>query len=80
MLAKLEDVTRLMGKLAADLKTISLLPHREDDSHIDGTYLTTAERDAILEQVKVYGRDPANSDPIFTKEARSINTCPSTSS
>jgi hypothetical protein len=28
----------------------------------------SAERDAILEQVKVYGRDPANSDPIFTKE------------
>lgn len=51
--AKLEDVTRLMDKLASDLKTINLLPH---------------QRDAILEQVKVYGRDPANSDPIFTKE------------
>lgn len=69
-----------MDKLAADLKKIGLLPHREDDSHIDGTYLTTAERDSILEQVKVYGRDPANSDPIFTKEARRIRTCSSTSS
>lgn len=27
----------------------------------------SAERDALLEQLKVYGRDPANADPIFTK-------------
>lgn len=26
-----------------------------------------AERDALLEQLKVYGRDPTNADPIFTK-------------
>lgn len=31
--------------------------------------LTDTERDALLEQVKVYGRDPTNADPIFTKEA-----------
>lgn len=26
------------------------------------------ERDAALEELKVYGRDPKNADPIFTKE------------
>ncbi|KAH7327513.1 guanine nucleotide exchange factor [Rhexocercosporidium sp. MPI-PUGE-AT-0058] len=51
--AKLEEVTKLMGKLTADLEKIALLPH---------------QRDALLEQVKVFGRDPANADPIFTKE------------
>ncbi|KAK0102781.1 hypothetical protein ONS95_006378 [Cadophora gregata] len=51
--AKLEEVTKLMGKLSADLEKIALLPH---------------QRDALLEQLKVFGRDPANADPIFTKE------------
>jgi hypothetical protein len=31
--------------------------------------LTSAERDAHLESLKVFGRDPANADPIFTKQA-----------
>lgn len=31
-------------------------------------HLTFVERDAHLEQLKVFGRDPTNSDPIFTKE------------
>ncbi len=35
--------------------------------------LMTVERDAILEKLKVYGRDPANSDPIFSKEV-SLNS------
>ncbi|KAK7713330.1 hypothetical protein SLS64_004580 [Diaporthe eres] len=30
--------------------------------------LTTEQRDAALEEVKVHGRDPRNADPIFTKE------------
>lgn len=51
--AKLEEVTRLMDKLSSDLQHINLLPH---------------QRDAHLEQLKVYGRDPTNADPIFTKE------------
>ncbi|KAF8856099.1 hypothetical protein BDZ45DRAFT_675764 [Acephala macrosclerotiorum] len=51
--AKLEDVAKLMDKLSSDLQHINLLPH---------------QRDALLEQVKVYGRDPANSDPIFTQK------------
>ncbi|TVY18531.1 Synembryn-like protein C3E7.04c [Lachnellula arida] len=55
--AKLDEVTRLMGKLSADLQDVNLLPH---------------QRDADLEQLKVYGRDPTNADPIFTKEAETL--------
>ncbi|EDN99929.1 hypothetical protein SS1G_02787 [Sclerotinia sclerotiorum 1980 UF-70] len=51
--AKLADVTNIVESLKADLENISLLPH---------------QRDALLEQLKVYGRDPANADPIFTRE------------
>ncbi|THV45178.1 hypothetical protein BGAL_0520g00020 [Botrytis galanthina] len=51
--AKLTDVTKIVESLKADLEKISLLPH---------------QRDALLEQLKVYGRDPSNADPIFTKE------------
>jgi hypothetical protein len=64
-----------MDKLASDLQTISLLPHREYTSNNYAPDLTSAERDAILEQVKVYGRDPENSDPIFTKEASRMSQC-----
>ncbi|KAH6662332.1 guanine nucleotide exchange factor [Halenospora varia] len=42
-----------MNALNADLQQINLLPH---------------QRDAHLESVKVFGRDPTNADPIFTKE------------
>ena len=38
-------------------------------SHLCHLSLTSAERDALLETLKIYGRDPTNSDPIFTKEA-----------
>ncbi|KUI58140.1 Synembryn-A [Cytospora mali] len=51
--AKLEAVTRLMERLTTDLE--------EKD-------LTTEQRDALLEELKVYGRDPRNADPIFTKD------------
>ncbi|RFU26416.1 hypothetical protein B7463_g9936, partial [Scytalidium lignicola] len=51
--AKLEEVTRLLDKLSSDLQKINLLPH---------------QRDQLLEQLKVLGRDPANADPIFTPE------------
>jgi hypothetical protein len=68
-IAKLEDVTRLMNLLSADLDDINLLPHREYT--LDGVLLKliSIERDAHLEQLKVYGRDPTNADPIFTNEA-----------
>ncbi|KAI1355345.1 guanine nucleotide exchange factor [Xylaria sp. FL0043] len=51
--AKLTAVTSLVRKLAQDLDSVNLLPH---------------QRDAALEELKVYGRDPVNADPIFTKE------------
>ncbi|KAI5927187.1 guanine nucleotide exchange factor [Camillea tinctor] len=51
--AKLAAVTQLVDKLSQDLTDINLLPH---------------QRDAALEELKVYGRDPRNADPIFTKK------------
>ncbi|PQE30130.1 guanine nucleotide exchange factor synembryn protein [Rutstroemia sp. NJR-2017a WRK4] len=57
LLAKLTDVTKIVEALGADLEKISLLPQ---------------QRDGLLEKLKVYGRDPSNSDPIFTKEGIEI--------
>ncbi|KFZ00132.1 hypothetical protein V500_01166 [Pseudogymnoascus sp. VKM F-4518 (FW-2643)] len=51
--AKLAKVTHLMDKLNLDLQEICMLPH---------------QRDAVLEQLKIYGRDPKDADPIFAKE------------
>ncbi|KAI0877652.1 guanine nucleotide exchange factor [Hypoxylon argillaceum] len=51
--AKLSAVTGLVDKLTQDLISTNLLAH---------------QRDAILEELKIYGRDPRNADPIFTKE------------
>ncbi|KAI1342917.1 guanine nucleotide exchange factor [Xylariaceae sp. FL0016] len=51
--AKLEAVTNLVDKLTEDLTHVNLLPH---------------QRDAALEELKIYGRDPRNAEPIFTKE------------
>ncbi|KAI1191900.1 guanine nucleotide exchange factor [Nemania serpens] len=51
--AKLSAVTRLVDELTQDLISTNLAPHR---------------RDAALEELKIYGRDPRNADPIFTKE------------
>ena len=71
-LEKLKEVTRLLGILSSDLEKVNLLPHRKHDAQSDTEEqaMTEAERDACLEQLKVYGRDPNYSDPIFTKEAR----------
>ncbi|KAI1384314.1 guanine nucleotide exchange factor [Hypoxylon trugodes] len=51
--AKLAAVTGLMEKLTQDLETVSLLPQ---------------QRDSALEELKIYGRDPRDADPIFAKE------------
>ncbi|KIW04185.1 uncharacterized protein PV09_04496 [Verruconis gallopava] len=51
--AKLDAVTTLLDKLSLDLKDKHLKPN---------------ERDQFLEQLKVFGRDPSNADPIFTKQ------------
>ncbi|KAK7967492.1 guanine nucleotide exchange factor synembryn domain-containing protein [Apiospora aurea] len=50
---KLAAVTELVSKLSNDLEAICLLPD---------------QRDAALEELKIYGRNPQNADPIFTKE------------
>lgn len=55
--AKLKAVTELVNKLAEDLDKASLLPK---------------DRDEALEELKIYGRDPRNADPIFTKEGISM--------
>ncbi|OTB19302.1 hypothetical protein K445DRAFT_72824 [Daldinia sp. EC12] len=51
--AKLAAVTSLMEKLSKDLASANLSPQ---------------QRDSALEELKIYGRDPQNADPIFTKE------------
>ncbi|KAL7945103.1 guanine nucleotide exchange factor [Trichoderma barbatum] len=55
--AKLKAVTALVNKLTEDLDKASLLPK---------------DRDEALEELKIYGRDPRNADPIFTKEGISM--------
>ncbi|KAK2761057.1 guanine nucleotide exchange factor synembryn [Colletotrichum kahawae] len=57
--AKLETVTSLMNKLGEDLRSVSLLPQ---------------QRDAALEELKIYGRDPRDAGPIFTSEGIEILT------
>ncbi|KAI1122074.1 guanine nucleotide exchange factor [Nemania abortiva] len=51
--AKLSAVTSLVEKLTQDLVS---------------TNLTADERDSALEELKIFGRDPRNADPVFTKE------------
>ncbi|KAK3300129.1 guanine nucleotide exchange factor synembryn-domain-containing protein [Chaetomium fimeti] len=55
--AKLDAVRKLFDLLAKDLTSGSLQPR---------------ERDAALEELKLYGRDPNYADPIFTKEGIEI--------
>jgi Guanine nucleotide exchange factor synembryn len=52
--AKLNDVTRLLTSLQEDLKSKKLRPE---------------QRKEALEKLKIYGRDPKDAAPIFTKEA-----------
>ena len=49
---KSEEVSRLIEALGKNLKTLKL---------------NTRERDTILEQLKVYGREPTNADPIYSR-------------
>lgn len=50
---KRAEVSMLMAQLRADLDDSSLLPH---------------QRNAALEQIKIYGRDVRDADPIFTPD------------
>ncbi|KAI2486794.1 Ric8 domain containing protein [Pyrenophora tritici-repentis] len=59
--AKLDDVTRLLSELKADL---------------DAKQLSIEQRRKLLEQLKVYGRLVDNSDPIFTEDGlRTLGRC-----
>jgi hypothetical protein len=69
--AKLDEVSKILSDLKTDLDTPKLssqrapfymlaLYTRQANSH--------AERKQQLEQLKVHGRDPTNSDPIFTQD------------
>lgn len=55
--AKLSAVNGLLDKLAFDLKEHNLSPE---------------ERDAALEELKIYGRDPRDAEPIFTRRGISM--------
>ncbi|KFY74383.1 hypothetical protein V499_05582 [Pseudogymnoascus sp. VKM F-103] len=57
--AKLAEVARVIYELNRDLGKICMLPH---------------QRDAALEQLKVYGRDSKDADPMFTNEGIETNT------
>ncbi|CAP60074.1 uncharacterized protein PODANS_1_3900 [Podospora anserina S mat+] len=69
--AKLDAVKQLLGSLTEDLETSSLAPQRW---FIFPAALEIASnkfeigRESILEELKIYGRDPNCADPIFTKE------------
>ncbi|KAK1830379.1 guanine nucleotide exchange factor [Podospora conica] len=52
--AKREAVKSLLDKLTQDL---------------DSGNLSTQARDAVLEELKIYGRDPTDSDALYTKES-----------
>ncbi|KAK4227236.1 guanine nucleotide exchange factor [Podospora fimiseda] len=51
--AKLEAVTSIVSRLSDDLQYGTLQPEK---------------RDTLLEELKIYGRDPSFADPIFTKD------------
>lgn len=57
--AKLDDVARLLGQLKEDLTSSQLQP---------------GQRIAALEQLRIYGRDPKDAEPIFTQEGIEILT------
>lgn len=76
-------MTRLLDKLAADLDKPCMLPHREPSAlaselavselaleEEESGGLTDAERDAALMQLKTYGSEPKDADPLFTSKVR----------
>ena len=80
-------MTRLLDKLTADLDKPCMLPHRENSELDNGLavselslsdheagFLTDAERDAALTQLKTYGSDPKDADPLFTSKVCTLST------
>lgn len=72
--AKLDAVTALLDKLQLDLDKHTLTPHRMTLSptmkEASGLFLRKIERVATLEELKIYGRNEDDSDPIYTKEVQ----------
>jgi hypothetical protein len=70
--AKLDDVTRILSELKADLDAKKLSVERTLPSTIYQCHalIDRIERRKLLEQLKVYGRSVDNSDPIFTEDVR----------
>lgn len=78
ILAKLAVVGGLINKLRDDAKnstltttrTYKLLPHFSSAYYGKQYRLTdlSIERDAALEELKVYGRDPRYADPLFARD------------
>ncbi|KAJ6785383.1 hypothetical protein PWT90_04541 [Aphanocladium album] len=56
-IAKLDAVTKLVDKLTTDMDSLSMAPKERNDA---------------LEELKIYGRDPRNADPIFTQKGISM--------
>ncbi|OAR00016.1 hypothetical protein LLEC1_04499, partial [Akanthomyces lecanii] len=54
---KRDAVTKLVDKLTRDMDHLSMAPE---------------ERNNVLEELKIYGRDPRDADPIYTKEGISM--------
>jgi hypothetical protein len=73
--AKLDEITALLDKLQLDLDKHTLTPQRKTFSssimkHATGLLLRKIEREATLAELKIYGRNADDSDPIYTKEVR----------
>lgn len=77
--AKLAAVSNLVQELRDDLKTPALTTSRKlfrppqvlnVASEASSSHRPRTERDAALEELKVYGRDPRYADPLFAKEVR----------
>jgi len=68
---KLQRVGKLVEELRDDFEYINLLPHGEYTGIItpkrSNSWLEQ-ERNATMEQLKVFGRNPENADPIFTPQ------------
>ena len=69
-LEKLRRVAKLVKDLRADLKEVNFLPHGQNPciGRPKAPTNTNIERNAAMEQLKVFGRSAANADPIFTQE------------
>lgn len=74
--AKLAAVSNILAELRKDAENPTLSPssmarYPLGKSPTDGL----TERDALLDELKIYGRDPRNADPIFTHEVQANLSC-----